>query len=32
MDQSKIDGGSEAQVILDEIEEPEEIDEFEENE
>jgi len=30
MDESKIDGGSEAQVILDEIEEPEEIDEFDE--
>jgi hypothetical protein len=32
IDESKIDGGSEAQVILDQIEEPEEIDEFEINE
>lgn len=32
IDQSQIDGDSEAKVILDEIEEPEEIDEFEENE
>ncbi len=28
IDQSKIDGGSEAQVLLDRIKEPEEIDEF----